>query len=106
KASQKGGSLSPETFKRLERGLHLSAKKVRQMMTPRSEIYGIEVSTPAEEVLERLLLSPYSRVPIYRESFDQVLGAVNIKDVASWLAIRGQIPPLLAILRPMPYVPD
>lgn len=106
KASRKGGSLSPETFKRLERGLHLSEKKVRQMMTPRSEIYAIEVSTPPEEVLERLLLSPYSRVPIYRESFDHVLGAVNIKDVASWLAIRGKIPPLESILRPMPYVPE
>lgn len=106
KASQKGGSLSPETFKRLERGLHLSAKKVRQMMTPRSEIYAIEISTPPEEVLERLLLSPYSRVPIYRESLDQLLGAVNIKDAASWLAIRGKIPPLESILRPIPYVPE
>lgn len=106
KESRKGGALSPETFKRLERGLLLSTKKVRQMMTPRSEIYAIEVSTPPEEVLERLLLSPYSRVPIYRDSFDQVLGAVNIKDVASFLAIRGKMPPLEAILRPMPFVPE
>jgi putative hemolysin len=106
KESRKGGALSPETFKRLERGLLLSTKKVRQMMTPRSEIYAIEVSTPPEEVLERLLLSPYSRVPIYRDSLDQVLGAVNIKDVASFLAIRGKMPSLEAVLRPMPFVPE
>lgn len=106
KESRKGGALSPETFKRLERGLHLSTKKVRQMMTPRSEIYAIEVSTPPEEVLERLLLSPYGRVPIYRDSLDQVLGAVNIKDVASWLAMRGKMPQLEAVLRPMPFVPE
>lgn len=104
--SHKGGTLSPAAHHRLERGLHLSGRTVRQMMTPRNEIYAVEVSLPAEEALQRILESPYSRVPVYRESLDQVLGAVNTKDIVGWFAVRGEIPPLERMLRKMPFVPE
>ncbi|NLE85902.1 MAG: HlyC/CorC family transporter [Myxococcales bacterium] len=104
--SHKAGSLTPAAHKRLERGLQLSNRTVRQMMTPRNEIYALEVSTPADEALRKLLESPYSRVLIYRESLDQVLGAVNTKDVVSWFAVRGELPPLERMLRKMPFVPE
>ena len=53
--SHKAGSLTPAAHKRLERGLQLSNRTVRQMMTPRNEIYALEVSTPG---LERKLRTP------------------------------------------------
>ena len=76
------------------------------MMTPRGELYAIEVTTPAAEVMERILESPYSRVPIYEGRLDHVLGAVNTKDVAGAFAIRGEVPPLAQMLRPIPFVPE
>ncbi len=104
--SHKAGSLTPAAHQRLERGLQLSSRTVRQMMTPRNEVYAVEVSMPAEEALQKILESPYSRVLVYRESLDQVLGAVNTKDIVSWFAVRGEIPPLERILRKMPFVPE
>jgi putative hemolysin len=104
--SHRGGALSPEALHRLERGLRLSTRIVRQMMTPRSEVYAIEVSTPPSEVLTRILETPYSRVPIYQKNLDQVLGTVNTKDVASWLAVHGRLPAIAEVLRPIPFVPD
>lgn len=104
--SHRGGALSPEAHRRLERGLRLSARTVRQMMTPRSELYAIELTTPAADVMEKILQSPYSRVPIYRETLDQVVGAVNTKDVAGSFALRGQVPALAQMLRPIPFVPE
>jgi len=104
--SHRGGELSPEAHRRLERGLRLSARSVRQLMTPRSELYAIEVTTPAADVMERILESPYSRVPIYEGTLDNVLGAVNTKDVARSFAVRGDIPPLAQMLRPIPFVPE
>jgi CBS domain containing-hemolysin-like protein len=104
--SQRGGALSPEAHRRLERGLRLSARTVRQMMTPRGELYAIEVTTPAADVMERILESPYSRVPIYQGTLDHVVGAVNTKDVARSFAIQGEVPPLSRMLRPIPFVPE
>lgn len=104
--SHRGGVLSPEAHRRLQRGLRLSARTVRQMMTSRSELYAIEVKTPAAEVIERILESPYSRVPIYQDTVDHILGAVNTKDVAAAFAIRGEVPPLIQMLRPIPFVPE
>ncbi|HEY6557890.1 MAG TPA: hemolysin family protein [Polyangiaceae bacterium] len=104
--SHRGGALSPEAHRRLERGFRLSARTVGQMMTPRSELYAIEVTTPAADVMERILESPYSRLPIYQGTLDHVLGAVNTKDVAGAFAIRGEVPPLAQMLRPIPFVPE
>jgi putative hemolysin len=104
--SHRGGALSTEAHRRLERGLRLSARTVRQMMTPRSELYAIELTTPALDVMEKILESPYSRVPIYQGTLDHVLGAVNTKDVAGAFVLRGEVPPLSQMLRPIPFVPE
>ncbi len=104
--SRRGGALSPEAHRRLERGLRLSGRTVRQLMTPRSELHAIEVTTPAAEIMEKILASPYSRMPIYQGSLDQVLGAVNTKDVATAFVMRGEIPKLSEIVRPIPFVPE
>ena len=104
--SHRGGALSPQAHRRLERGLRLSERTVRQMMTPRSELHAIEVTTPAPEVIARILESPYSRLPIYQGTLDDVVGAVNTKDVAKSFAMRGEVPPLAEMLRPIPFVPE
>ena len=104
--SRRGGVISPEAHRRLERGLQLSNRTAGQLMTPRSELHAIEVSTPVDEVLARILESPYSRVPVYRETLDQVVGAVNTKDIAGWFASHGEIPELAAVVRPIPLVPE
>ena len=103
---RRGGSLSPESHRRLDRGLQLSARTVRQMMTPRSDIDAIEVSTPADELLRRILRSPYSWLPVYHGTLDQIVGAVSIKAVVGHFAASGRVPSLSELLRPMPFVPD
>jgi putative hemolysin len=105
-ASRRAGTLNPEAYRRLERGLNLSHRTVRQMMTPRSELYAVEVSTPPDELLQRILQSPYSRLPVYRGSLDHVLGAISAKAVVGHFASNGKLPPIEQLLRPIPFVPD
>src|SRR5688572_17648989 len=104
--SRKGGTLSPEAHARLERGLLLSTRTVRQLMVPRGELVAIEASTPAEEILRAVLESPYSRLPVYRKDLDHLIGTVSTKDVVALYASRGDIPPLEQLLRPIPFVPE
>jgi CBS domain containing-hemolysin-like protein len=104
--SHRGGTLSADAHRRLDRGLHLSARTVRHMMTPRTELDAIEASTPPAEVIRRIIDSPYSRLPVYRGSLDHILGAVSTKDVAGLLAAGGEVPPLEQLVRPIPFVPE
>jgi putative hemolysin len=103
--SRRGGSLSPESHRSLQRGLHLSTRKVRQLMVPRGDIVAIEASTPPEEILRRVLDSSYSRMPVYEQTLDRVIGAIDTKDLVGLYAARGQVPPLHKLLHPIPFVP-
>ncbi len=55
---------------------------VKQIMTPRTEVLSFDITTEYPELLEELLESGYSRVPIYKEdSLDQVIGVLYLKDL-------------------------
>lgn len=104
--SRQGGTLSPESHRRLERGLELSARTVRQMMTPRSDLYAVEVSTPSAELLQKVINSPYSRLPVYQRSLDHILGAISTNVVVECFAASGALPPIEQLLSPIPFVPE
>jgi CBS domain containing-hemolysin-like protein len=103
--SRRGGELSSETHRRLQRGLRLSTLTVRQLMTPRRALYAVEVSLPAAELIQRVIHSPYSRLPVYQGSLDKILGAVSTKDIVESFAARGELPTIERLLRPIPFVP-
>lgn len=104
--SRKGGGLPPAVHQRLQRGLHLSQRTARQLMVPRAEIVAVEVATPAPELLATLRGCPYSRLPVYRGSLDEILGTVDIKDVVGRFAEEGSLPPLAELVRPIPFAPE
>lgn len=102
--SRRGGALPPEMSRRLERGITLASRTVRDLMVPRDEIYGVEVSASRDELLERVVASPYSRVVVYRGSLDHVLGVIGAKDLIDIYAGDRVEPPLAELVRPLPSV--
>ncbi len=84
----------------------LGDKEVHELMVPRTEIIAVDVSTPPEELLERVVLVGHSRIPIYEGSADQIIGVLYVKDVFRRIA-RGQSAPALRdFLRPAHFVPE
>src|ERR1700738_1054106 len=61
--------------------LKLRDKTVRDVMVPRADIVGIAADTPIDAVVRLIQTEAHSRYPIYRESLDDVIGMVHIKDV-------------------------
>src|SRR5690606_12726226 len=55
--------------------------KVREIMTPRTDMAAIEAQTPLEEVLQLDIETGYSRIPVYREKIDQIEGILLVKDL-------------------------
>ena len=66
--------------------------RVSDVMTPRVDIVAVELSTPFAEVVERFVESEHSRMPIYRETLDDPVGVIHVKDIFRLLAGHGRRP--------------
>ena len=56
-------------------------KRVTDVMVPRSEIFALPQNMPAGEMATRVSQSKYSRVPMYRDSIDHIIGMVHVFDM-------------------------
>src|SRR5215207_2003053 len=81
--------------------------EVHEVMVPRPQVVAISVSLPSEEALAALLESPYTRYPVYRDSLDEILGILHVRDLFSALHDRGigQVE-IAELLRPAYVVPE
>ena len=60
--------------------------KVGDVMTPRADIVAVELSAPFSELLAEFVESEHSRMPVYRETLDDPVGVVHVKDVFKLIA--------------------
>ncbi len=87
--SRDGGALKPTESTRLRQALRLGLRTAGELMVPRPRMVGVEVDTPWDEVVEMMKRTPYSRLPVYEESLDNIIGALHVRDVAKRLAHRS-----------------
>src|SRR5215217_9160866 len=100
--SRDGGLLEPDEHRRLRRALRLNLRQARQLMVPRTEISAIDINTPLTEVIGIVAQSPFSRLPVSRDSIDNVVGMLHTKDLVRWLVTGGSTDATLArLLRPI-----
>ncbi|HUK98551.1 MAG TPA: hemolysin family protein [Gaiellaceae bacterium] len=82
-------------------------KEVADVMVPRPEVAAISVSLPPEEALQAVLDSPYTRYPVYRESLDDIVGVLHVRNLVEAIYDRGLAAVDLAeIVRPAYMVPE
>ncbi len=82
-------------------------KEVADVMVPRPEVAAIAISLPPEEVLPAVLDSPYTRYPVYRESLDDIVGVLHVRDLVEAIYDRGLAAvDISQILRPAYMVPE
>jgi putative hemolysin len=97
-------------FERVEAELVHSAFEfadttVREVMIPRPNIRGLEVGTPPAEVLARAVEIGHFRIPVYRESIENPVGLVTMKDLLAPAALGAPVS-LAALVRPVLFVPE
>lgn len=93
--------------RRMLRGLlEMSGQTVRELMTPRLDVTALSVEASAREAVDLISRTGYSRIPVYEESLDRIIGVVYAKDLLAYLA-QGQVMPRLRDIGRPPYlVPD
>ena len=76
------GTVKKEHRDRLLGALDLGERTVEEIMLHRSQIEMIDADLPAQEVLERCLESPYTRLPLFRDSPENIVGIIHAKDLS------------------------
>ncbi|MGV7120257.1 hemolysin family protein [Sphingopyxis sp. 550A] len=100
------GDLSPIERKMVRNLLHFGEQTVDDVAVPRGEIVAIPESASFEEVVALFADAGHSRLPVYRETLDEVVGMIHVKDVFAVLAAKASPPPLLDLIRQPLYVPQ
>ena len=73
----------------LESIIDLEKATVEDIMIPRSDIYGIDVSDDIASVVSNFKVTPYTRIPVYEDNIENLLGLIHIKNIAPLLASRS-----------------
>jgi CBS domain containing-hemolysin-like protein len=102
--SRDGGLLEPDEHRRLQRALRLNLKQAKQLMVPRTKIAALDATTPLNEVIGIMAQTPYSRLPVYRDSLDNIVGVLHTKDLVRWFVSEGKHATVADLIRPVPSV--
>lgn len=98
-------SSTPLDEKNMLKGIaSFTEKEVSNVMKPRIDIIAVERDTPFQEMLEIVIRSGFSRIPVYEESLDQVSGILYVKDLLPYL--DAQTYEWQKLLRPAFFVPE
>lgn len=105
--SPRNGDLSGVERQMLRNMLHFSEHDADDVAIPRGEIIAVPAHATWEEMVEAFAEHGHSRFPVYRETLDEVIGMIHIKDVFPFLA-RKLPPPLdwTILMRQPLYVPQ
>jgi putative hemolysin len=66
----------------INRVFHFSDRSVREVMVPRPNVYAIDADESKDKILDYIIRNEFSRYPVYRESFDNIIGFIYQKDVS------------------------
>jgi putative hemolysin len=81
-------------------------KVVREVMTPRPKLFAVAEKTTLEEFLQQLVTNPYSRVPVYHETIDQITGIAYSHDLLQIPDSVAATRTVASIQRPAAFVPE
>ena len=101
------GVLEAEEEQMINAVIELGERRVHEVMVPRIDIVGLEVGGTFEEAVERIIAEGHSRLPVWEQSIDQVVGILYAKDLLRFLKeASADPPPIRALLRTPLFVPE
>ena len=108
-ASRAHGGMRKQERDMLGGILDLADVEVSEIMTHRKSMETIDADSPVEQILEQVVASPHSRIPVWRGDPDSIIGVLHDKDLLAMVRERGRDVrgvDLAALFRPPWFVPD
>jgi putative hemolysin len=101
--SREEGILDGETKNMINSIFDFSEKIVREVMIPRVEIFAVSLDITKEELLDKFIQSGYSRIPVYKDRLDNILGIANVQDLVNNFS---QLKDISTLVRDPFFVPE
>jgi CBS domain containing-hemolysin-like protein len=104
-AGQAAGIFEEEEGEIVESLVDFFDTVVREVMTPRTEMVAVPDTTSLEELLEKITSTHKSRIPVYHDTIDRVVGVVHVKNLVKHL-MDGRRPPITELTHDCLVVPE
>jgi putative hemolysin len=105
--AEESGEIEQEEREMLYKVFDFADKEVADVMVPRPEVVALSIDLPAEECLAAAMEAPYTRYPVYRDSLDNVVGILHVRDLMRAANGGGfDKVDVEALLRPAHVVPE
>ncbi len=98
------GVLEEDEAELVQSAIEFNDIAAEEIITPRVDICAVDLTDTKDEILEKFLEFNYSRLPVYENSVDKIIGFINQKDFFAAL-IRGVEFPVNSLVKPCLYIP-
>ncbi len=105
-AGEEEGVIQEEEKRMIYSIFELGDTLVREVMIPRIDIIALDVETPMLEALDIIMEAGHSRIPVYRETIDNIEGVLYVKDLLPYLRDGRTDVPLSEIVRKPYFIPE
>jgi CBS domain containing-hemolysin-like protein len=102
--SEEGGAIKPSEHELIQNVFEFDDRVVRQIYVPRTRVVALDIDDSTEKNIDKILEEGYSRVPVYKDTIDNILGIIHTKDLIR-LMRKGQKINLETLVRPAYFVP-
>lgn len=99
------GSIEEEEKELINNVFEFNDKTVSDVMIHRTEVYAIDIQSNIEDILSELKEYKYSRIPVYEENIDNIVGVLFIKDLLAYAYTKKEVK-IKKIMRPAYFVSE
>jgi CBS domain containing-hemolysin-like protein len=103
---QADGALEKEERQMIYSIFQFGDTLAREIMVPRIDMLALDVESPLAEVVAAVSASGHSRIPIYEDTIDNIIGLLYAKDLLQWLGSAKKFTSLREVMRPAFFVPE
>ncbi|MBU6446529.1 MAG: hemolysin family protein, partial [Verrucomicrobia bacterium] len=100
--------LDPSDQKLISSFVNFKGRVAKEVMVPRVDVFSLSGDTPLKEAVQLFAAEGYSRIPIYRETLDEIIGVALYKDLLKYYADPKQdlTAPIETLAKPVLYAPE
>ena len=104
--AQKNRLVDSSSREMIENILEFTYTLVREIMIPRTEIVAVSTEAAIEEIISEVIASRHTRIPVYRDTIDNIIGILNVKDVLKFWSKQITKEDMLTCLSTPYYIPE
>jgi putative hemolysin len=105
-AGEEEGIIEKEDSRLIQSVVAFGDKRVREVMTPRPAVVAIAAGSSLEELRTMARAEQYSRIPVYEDSIDRIIGFIHVRDLWELSEAESREKSLRDLLRPIQAVPE